>query len=143
MRLEDWDIGDLIPQSGRSVLLDKVLDVTEESIRCLASVRLGDLYVGPNGVGSIVCLEWMAQAIATYVGVEKKIMGRGITKGYLLSCRELCLDITWLDIGDEFVVSATVVRNGGSNLGSFACDVFRGKDKVASGTLNVYQGELQ
>ncbi len=135
-------IEELIPHSGQSVLLDRVIAVSETQIHCEVMVKPGGLYIKEGGVGASICIEWMAQAIAAYAGFHRRENSEPIQVGFLVSCRCAELLIPWLEVNQMFTVRAKVLRDGGMQMGSFKCEVLAGDAVVARATLNVYQGPL-
>gem|GEM_PF-3344552 len=148
MRVEELNIADLIPHSGGSVLLDSIIFADNVSIKCALKVKENQRYVDAQGVETLVSLEWMAQAVAVFSGLEKRRQAlesdRGDVKprrGMLISCRQLDLHLPKINIDDELEIVARMDHRSG-DIAAFSCQVFRGKDCLAEGILNVYEGEL-
>ncbi len=136
-------IGDLIPHTGPSILLERVIDIWDDGILCATRVSAGQRFVQENGVGASICIEWMAQAIAAFSGYQRLQRAEDIVPGFLISCRRLELQMPWLEIDTEVEVTATTVRDGGTSLASFECTVATQGLRVATAVLNVYQGKLK
>ena len=135
-------IASLVPHSGPSVLLDRVVERRDDGILCRVEIRPGMLFVDHAGLPSIVSIELMAQAIAAYAGYLRRDSGDRIENAFLLSCRDLTLATPRFEVGDVLDVEATVAWNGGASIGSVPCHIFRGGEELAAGVLNVYQGSL-
>jgi len=83
----------------------------------------------------------MAQAIAAFAGAGQRAKLQAPKLGFLLSCREMVIDVDELSAGDELLVSVRQVWSD-DVLGSFDCLVTRNGARVAKADLNVYQGAL-
>lgn len=136
-------IEDLLPHSGPSVFLDRLVSVDEDQIRCAVVVTPGRRFITERGVGTSIVIEWMAQAIAAFAGFQRLQQSEPIEVGFLISCRLAEFHIPWLAPGTECEVRAHVLRIGGAQMGSFACEVLSNDEVVATATLNVYQGKLK
>lgn len=134
-------VADLLPQDPPMIVVDELVafDGTRAIVR--ATVREGQAWVVDGRVRTTFCIEYMAQAVGCNAGMRARALGRKIRVGFLLGSRELTLATDWLYVGDEIVISARHVF-GDEKLGSFECELRRGDELVAAGTLNVFAGEL-
>ncbi|HVP66834.1 MAG TPA: 3-hydroxylacyl-ACP dehydratase [Anaeromyxobacteraceae bacterium] len=128
---------ELVPHSGRAVLLDEVLEADEQRIRCRVVVRRDSAFLEDGRVPAVVVLEYMAQAIAALAGLLARASGRPPRVGFLLGSREFRLFADAFAVGDEILVEAVRVF-GDESIGSFECSATRQGEPVASGTLNVF-----
>lgn len=136
-------IGDLLPHSGPSVLLDRVVEIWEDGILCETQVLAGRRFIEEDGVGASISIEWMAQAIAAFAGYQRLQRDEEIVPGFLISSRRFELQMPWLELGTKVEVTAKTVRDGGTSLASFECMVATQGLRVATAVLNVYQGKLK
>ena len=134
-------IEELIPHSGPAVQIDSVLTSDDEAITCRATIGPHTWFADDTGVPAIVCLELMAQTVAAYDGLRNLMSGVDVQRAVLVSCRELDLEVDRLEHGDVVDIEARVVVGGMGALASFTCDVFRRGQRLASGSLNVYEGD--
>ena len=119
------------------LLLDSVVSSTADQIVCRACVRQGNVFLRGDSMRSVVCLEYMAQAVAAFAGLHAN--GSGPPRiGYLIAATRVTLQRERLCVGDELDVSATRVW-GDSALGKFSCSVTCAGDLVAEATVSVYQ----
>lgn len=136
-------VEEVVPHSGPMVLLDRLTQFSQEEGRVTAEVALrdGSMFVRNGEARAVVTVEYMAQAVAAYVGVVSKAKGGNIEIGYLIGIREMTLNESHLHAGDVLEVEAKHVW-GDMKLGSFRTSVRRGGEEIASATLTVYRGVL-
>jgi predicted hotdog family 3-hydroxylacyl-ACP dehydratase len=130
----------LIPHRGAMLLLDAVVTSSAEEIVCRAKVREGNLFLRRGRLRSVVCLEYMAQAVAAFAGLQAQQPGPPPV-GYLIAATRMTLFSPSLVLGDEIDVAARRVW-GDSALGKFTCTVTRGGSAVAEAAVSVYQPPL-
>jgi predicted hotdog family 3-hydroxylacyl-ACP dehydratase len=126
----------LIPHRGPMLLIDAVVASGEHDIVCRARVRDGNLFLRGRTMRTVICLEYMAQAVAAFAGLHTKEPGVPRV-GYLIAAN-MKLSAASLELGDELVVAATRIW-GDSALGKFECTVTRLDIRVAEATVSVYQ----
>lgn len=136
-------VEEVVPHSGPMVLLDRLIGFTEEEGLATAEVVLrGDsMFVRDGKARAVVTVEYMAQAVAAYVGLIAKKKGGEIEIGFLIGIREMKLHQSHLHAGDVLEVEAKHVW-GDMKLGSFRAAVRRGSEEIASATLTVFRGDL-
>jgi predicted hotdog family 3-hydroxylacyl-ACP dehydratase len=123
------------------LLLDELCEAEGDRVVCRVVLREGSPFVEGGRVHAPVALEYMAQAVGVYAGLESLRRGEPIRIGYVVGSRELEFAVDHLAVGDDLRVEARHVW-GDDTLGSFACRVLRDGEPVASGTLNVYRGPI-
>ena len=131
----------LVPHTPPMLLLDQVLSYEPPTVTCGLHLKEGALFVRNGQVSSAVGLEYMAQAIAAYVGMERRLAGLPPLHGYLVGARAFQVNVPHINVGNELQVSATLTWND-SHSGAFACRIERGAELVASAHLTVYQPDL-
>ncbi|WP_445371366.1 3-hydroxylacyl-ACP dehydratase [Methylomonas sp. HW2-6] len=134
----DWDIAELLPHTGDMVLLDRVVSFEEDRLSAVLTVRGDGLLFGDErAVPAWAALEYMAQAIGAYVGLQAKQAGQPIRLGFLLGSRLLQSNVGSLPVGCELVVTIEKIVQD-EQLGVFDCRV-SGDNIEISAKLNVYQ----
>jgi predicted hotdog family 3-hydroxylacyl-ACP dehydratase len=111
---------ELLPHQGRAVLIDEVLDDTQDSIEVSAHVGPDHPYfVAGRGVPSWVGIELMAQAIAAHAGLGARRHQRPPRAGMLLGTRRYQTFTAYFREGARLKISA--VRDFGDEGGLAAC----------------------
>ncbi|KQV85168.1 3-hydroxylacyl-ACP dehydratase [Massilia sp. Root351] len=139
-------IGSLVPHAGAMLLLDRVLDVTAETLRAEVRIHPGSMFCTDGGVGSWVGVEYMAQAVAAHAGWLAQQKGQAVKPGFLLGSRRYSTTQPQFACGDVLHVYVQQVLRGENGLAAFECRIVRaGGDcgaepaPLASGTLTVFQ----
>lgn len=133
-------LDELIPQSGPMRLIDRVISEGADSVCTAAIIRSTNIFYEPNrGVPAYVGVEFMAQAISAYDGLERWRSGLPPTIGYLLGCRRYSTTRRYFHEGETLLIEATSLLGEGA-LASFDCHIKdAGGQKIASGIINVYR----
>jgi predicted hotdog family 3-hydroxylacyl-ACP dehydratase len=135
-------IMDVVPHRPPMLLLDEVVAWDSKRAECRVVLRDDSPFVEGGRVASTLAIEYMAQCIAVFVGLEAYYRGEPIPLGYLVGAREISLPADGFRVGDVLSVEASPIW-GGETLGSFQCKIDRMGEVVARGALNVYRGELR
>ncbi|CAM3357310.1 hypothetical protein [Halomonas lysinitropha] len=136
------DIAPFLPHRHGMCLLDTLLEVGDEHLLAEVTPRPDDLFAGAKGVPGWVGLEWLAQAVAAWAGVQAVGQGEEPRIGFLLGARHYRCEAPWFafDLPVRVDVSLDFLAENG--LGAF-CGELRGShgQSLATTTLNVFQPE--
>ncbi len=126
---------ELVPHSGRMVLLDEMLEWEPGKATCRLELRDGAPFVDDGAVDAIVSIEYMAQAVAACLGYEAFVGGDGVRVGMIIASKRFDVhEPTW-HVGDVFDVVVERVR-GNESLSHFDAEVRRaGSGTVAASAL--------
>jgi predicted hotdog family 3-hydroxylacyl-ACP dehydratase len=131
------NIADLIPHTGQMIFLDRVISFDPSSLSAELVVRddclLGDSKTVPSWTG----IEYMAQAIAAYAGIQSKQAGEPIKLGFLLGTRRYLTNISCFNVGTRLTITITKIIQD-DKLSVFDCKIY-GEDIEISANLNVFQ----
>ena len=133
------DIRSLVPHAGPMMLLDRVLTADEENLCAEVVIRPDSLFCTPDGVGSWVGIEYMAQAVAAHAGYLARARGEPVAIGFLLGSRRYDCTRPAFAVGSTlrvFVKRLLVTDNG---LGSYECRLDDNKGTAASANVSVFQ----
>jgi predicted hotdog family 3-hydroxylacyl-ACP dehydratase len=132
-------VSELLPHRGRMLLLDEVVATGPGFVACRVTIQPGSAFLEDGRVPNLVAIEYMAQTVGAYAGLQAKRQGLPVKIGYLLGTRELVLDVDSFLVGDELRVEAHH-QFGDERIGAFDCRVLLRGTIVATGCLNVYLG---
>jgi predicted hotdog family 3-hydroxylacyl-ACP dehydratase len=121
------------------LLLDEVVAAGPGFISCRALIRAGSTFLEDEAVPNLVAIEYMAQTVGAYAGLQARSQGLPVRIGYLLGTRELVLDVDSFRLGDDLLVEARH-QFGDDRIGAFDCKLVRRGTIVAAACLNVYLG---
>lgn len=121
----------LLPHRGSLLLVDTLLDYDAERVRVGLTVRdappFGD---GCGSVPAYIGLEYMAQAISVFSGLEMLSIGVAPKIGLLIGTRRYHASVPQFSHGAALVVTALRVMGGDEALWVFDCTI-----TDAAGTL--------
>jgi 3-oxoacyl-[acyl-carrier-protein] synthase I len=132
-------IRDLLPHSGRMVLLDQVLAIDGDSLSAGVELRNDSMFCVNGAVGAWVGLEYMAQAIGAYAGYNARLRGEPVRIGYLLGTRRYDSNQPHFPVGSRLKIHIKRVWQSDEGLASFDCRIEDDGGLLASATVTVYQ----
>jgi predicted hotdog family 3-hydroxylacyl-ACP dehydratase len=131
---------ELLPHAGASVLIDTVLEDTEDSIRVTACVTPRNPYFVPGlGLPVWVGIELMAQAIAAHAGLAARRERRPPRAGMLLGTRRFEADAVYFPPGSELEVRAQRDFGGDGGIAACACTILSGDRILAQATIIIVE----
>lgn len=127
-------------------LIDEVLayDAAAEAIRCGAVPRPGGVFVRDGKLPAITALEYMAQAVAAYVTLERLVrQGSDLEQarprvGYIVRARNLSLAVRHFEVGVPLSIRASMTWHDGATA-DFDCQVEIDERSAASVQLLVFE----
>lgn len=131
-------IADLLPHAAPMILLDAVLQAGEDYIVCRTGARSDGLFDTDGCVPAFAGIEYMAQAIAAYSGLERQRCGEQVQVGFLLGTRRFESNVANFPVGTQLEVRAEKLIRGNNGMASFACTV-SGAGVEQSATLSVFE----
>ncbi len=134
------DVAELIPHSGKMVLLDRIISCDNNSLSAELVVRDDGLLGNNKTVPAWAGIEYMAQAVAAYAGVMAKRAGEPVRLGFLLGTRRYNSNVAEFNVGSTLTVRVEKILQD-ANLGAFECRI-QGVDVEVRANLNVYQPPL-
>jgi len=135
--MKKFAVEELVPHSGKMVLLDRVIEFDEENMVAELIVRDDGLFGDGNTVPALLGIEYMAQTIAAFGGIKRRLAGRPLDLGFLLGTRRYVCNVGTFAVGSILTVSVKrLVEDQG--LGVFDCHITAEGISV-SAKLNVYQ----
>ena len=143
-RADDFPpLAEILPQTGRMALLDRILAHDPEHTVCAVDVDQSRLFQGPDGCVPVwVGIEYMAQCIAAHGGLLARGRNEDPKPGLFLGSRRLTFRSRGFEPGSRLEVSA---RHRAGEPGRPGLLVFRcalrdpqQAQPLAEGQLNVY-----
>lgn len=129
-----------VPQSGKMCLLDTLLKADAELLEAEVVPSAESQFATDRGIPGWIGLEWMAQAIAAWSGVQARAAGRQPGIGFLLGTRLYRCQRPWLTLGECFRVRVELEFQAENGLGSFSCHIFDSDSgEIARAQVNVFE----
>lgn len=136
----DVDIERLLPHRGCMLLLDRVIEVRQDSITAEATVAPGAWYSGQDGsMPAWIGVELMAQTVAAYVGHESRRRGEPVKMGFLLGTRAYRSAKPAFPPGQVLTIEAVLSYREENGLGAFDCRIQEGSRLLAEATIKVFE----
>jgi predicted hotdog family 3-hydroxylacyl-ACP dehydratase len=131
-------VAELLPHTGDMVLLDRVVDCDGQGLTAELTVRGDGLLGGDHeSVPAWIGIEYMAQTVAAYAGMQARLAGEPVRIGFLLGTRRYSSNVAAFKAGAVLTVRAIkVIQDDG--LGVFDCRI-TGDGIEVTANLNVYQ----
>lgn len=131
------DVAAFLPHSGKMVLLDKIIAFKEHRLIAETIVRNDGLFGDEDKTPSWVGIEYMAQAIAAYIGIHALLAGEPIKLGYLLGTRRYHSNMPAFPAASVLTVTIEKIIQD-DKMGVFECRI-TGDGIEVNANLNVYQ----
>jgi predicted hotdog family 3-hydroxylacyl-ACP dehydratase len=137
---QHYPITEVLAHSGRMVLLDELVDYGVDYAVAAVDIRADSMLSdGVNGVPTWVGLEYMAQTIGAFTGLEDIRNGLRPQIGLLLGCRSYKPQLPMFAIGARLIVTATLELRDERNLAVFSCEIQEGGVSRAKGDVKAFR----
>lgn len=135
-------IAPFVPHRHGMCLLDTLLEVGDEHLLAEVTPCRDGLFAAARGVPGWVGLEWLAQAVAAWAGVQAVRQGDEPRIGFLLGTRRYRCQTPWFAFDRPVRVGVALDFRADNGLGAFRGEL-RGShgESLATTTLNVFQPE--
>ncbi|MCY9870642.1 hotdog family protein [Vibrio barjaei] len=133
------DIAELLPHDAPMILVDRLIDVQEESVHCQVDIGEHQLFFDNESktTPAYVGIEFMAQSIAAWSGFHAKQKGETPPIGFLLGSRRYQVDCDRFEQGQTLDIYAEKVIED-SGMAVFSARIELDGVQLASCQLNVY-----
>jgi len=138
----EYSVAELVPHSGRMSLLDKIVDYGEDWLQAEVNITADSMFAEEQGVPGWIGLEYLAQAIGAFAGLQERQQGQTPRLGFLLGSRKYLCSADYFALGDTLSLKVTRSIQAENGLSAFECSLkgqVKGSTVEASASLNVYQ----
>lgn len=135
----DMSVDTLLRHQKPMILLDRVLEKMENGACCEVDISPTCLFADAKGVPAYVSIEFMAQTIGIYDGLECRMRNQEPEIGFLIGTKQLELNCDYFVFGQTLRTEALLLWDGGK-LVQFECAVYdaQSNKKLASATVSIY-----
>ena len=133
-----YEVAELVPHSGKMSLLSRVVEYDEGWLLAEVDITRESMFVDDRGVPAWVGLEYMAQAIAAYAGLQERIKGGAPKIGFLLGSRKYVSNTEYFNLDRTFQVKVELEMVADNGLNVFNCQL-EGAGTMATAVVNVFQ----
>jgi len=133
-----YSVAELVPHSGKMSLLDRVTEYGDDWLQAEVTITADSMFTDKQGVPAWVGLEYMAQTIGAFAGLQERLCNASPKLGFLVGSRRYSCSGEYFSIGQTLTlrVEREMVTESGLNV--FQCSV-QGTGIEASARLNVFQ----
>lgn len=128
-----------LPHQGTMRLLDRLVACDADSIVAEVRVPFDGLFLDPDGMPAWVGIEYMAQTVAAWAGVQARARGEAPRVGFLLGTRRYECTRGHFARGRVLRIEARCEIMGDNGLGAFACRILDDGEEVAAAHLSVFE----
>lgn len=133
-----YSVAELVPHSGKMSLLSAIVDYGADWLQAEVVISRESTFADAQGVPAWIGLEYMAQTIAAYSGLQERLRGGAPKIGFLLGSRKYLCNAERFDIGQKLLVTVHPEMLGDNGLNVFNCEL-QGTGVRASAAVNVFQ----
>jgi len=135
-----YNVDELVPHSGKMSLLSSIVEYGEGWLHAEVQITSESTFAGDGGVPSWIGLEYMAQAISAYAGLQQRLNGGTPKIGFLLGSRKYLCNTDYFVLNQTLLVKVHLEMLAENGLEVFNCEL-QGEGVNASAIVNVYQPE--
>jgi len=137
-----YRIEEIVAHADRMQFLDELVRYDAEQIVVAVTIsEATEFYIPGIGVPAWVGIEYMAQAVGAFSGIEDVQLGRKPQIGLLLGSRRYHCDVTEFVLGTRLEVSAQLLLRDDSNLVVFNCEIHVAGKRIARADLKAIRPE--
>ena len=136
--VEHIAIEELLPHSGPMLLVDRVLQSEHDYVVCALKVRSEGLFDSDNQVPALLGLEYMAQTIAAFSGLQARQKKEKPRLGFLLGTRKFITNVAQIRCGTALTISARQSIKTSDGMAAFECTL-EGDNIKQTATLTVFE----
>lgn len=118
-----FSIAEVVPHKATMSLLDEVVDYGEDWIKTKLVITEDSVFVTDKGVPSWIGIEYMAQSVAAFAGLRRRLKGLDAVIGFLVGMRKYSCSHSYFSIGSELIVTITMDFESDNGLGAFKCKI--------------------
>lgn len=133
-----YQVKDLVPHSGKMSLLSRITGYGEGWLQSEVDITADSLFADDRGVPAWIGLEYMAQTIAAYAGLQERKKGAAPKIGLLLGSRKYSSSTDYFAQGQTFRVRVELEMVADNGLNVFNCKL-EGNKILAEAVVNVFQ----
>lgn len=133
-----FTVEELVPHSGLMSLLSEITGYGDDWLSAQVNITPDSMFADARGVPAWVGLEYMAQAIGAYAGLQERLQGQQPRLGFLLGTRKYSAPLEYFPVGSVVQVKATRNMQAENGLCSFDCMLW-GERFETSARLSIFQ----
>lgn len=134
-----YNPADVLPHREPLLLLDSIQGYGEDWLQAEVQIRPDSFFADAHGVPSWVGIEYMAQAVCAWSGIEQVQRGEPPGVGLLLGSRRYEASCPVFITGSRLQVRIQMIWRDSNDLGAFDCTIHESGKVLATAQLKVYR----
>jgi predicted hotdog family 3-hydroxylacyl-ACP dehydratase len=137
MNVNDIDLAKIMPHKAPMLLIERILKNSAEELVASVSIHPDSFGFENGAVPSWFGIEYMAQSIAAYNGLNSPNTGK-VEIGFLVGVRNYIVKVKEFNLGSELEISIApnfIVENSGS----FDCKIKIAEQEIAEALITTYK----
>ncbi len=139
--LRSLELSKLLPHAPPMLLIDRIERARDDEIAVSALIQEDNIFLSAGRVRGAVLVEYMAQTVATFAGLEASKQAGPIRPGYVIGIRSFEVKTEALRPGEALQIIAVRIF-GDADRANFNARVERDSQTIATATMTVYRGAL-
>lgn len=131
-------IDQLVPHALPMLLLDAMVQSGPDYVVCALTVRCDGLFDTKGTVPALVGLEYMAQTVSAYSGLQAVLRNETPQLGFLLGTRKFVTNVAEFPCGLALTITAHQAIKSSAGMAAFEC-VLEGENVRQTATLTAYE----
>lgn len=116
-------VNDVVPHKKTMSLLTDIIRHDENSLRASVVINDDTLFLNDNKVPAYIGIEYMAQTIAAFAGVQERMQGGEAKVGFLVGTRRYNSSVSHFDNHSTLIVDIEREFQADNGLGVFNCTI--------------------
>jgi len=137
--MRQFAVEQVVPHAGTMSLLDNIIGYDDESLTAQVVITSDTLFLQEQGVPGWVGIEYMAQTIAAYAGVQRQLQGQQAQVGFLVGTRRYNCSHPYFPVGSVLNITIDVEFQADNGLSVCNCTIIGDNGIAADACLNVFQ----
>ena len=135
-----YSVDAVVPHAASMSLLDEITGFGEEWLSAGVNISAASTFADEQGVPAWIGIEYMAQCIAAFSGVQERTEGGEPKLGFLLGTRRYESPIEYFPLGSRVDLKVVREMQADNGLSAFRCTL-RMENVEISSVINVFQPE--
>ena len=133
----------LLPHDPPMVLIDEIIEFGDDFAKASITPAINKPFANAEGnIPVWIGMEYMAQTIGAYAGIQAQKLSEPVKVGFLLGTRSYDTSIDQFECGHSYLITARKIYDD-DGLGAFECTIFSLTDSteasLVSATISTFQ----
>ncbi|MGH1471681.1 MAG: hypothetical protein ACRBCS_10840 [Cellvibrionaceae bacterium] len=132
-------VSEVVPHKKTMSLLTEIVEHDEESLKARVIINNDTLFLTDEKIPAYIGIEYMAQSIAAFAGVQERLKGGEAKVGFLVGTRKYNTSVSHFVNHSTLIIDVAREFQADNGLGVFNCSISSNLDELVNCVLNVFQ----